>query len=110
MSIRIRIIDLRRTFVVRAYSRSTNRSSMHIWVAIHPRERDWAAVFQNALDLLMETSSLGQQRIDFAQGSGQITWRRTAFWTIIRLNVMAFSKKKRQLIGAALLKSARYAD
>ena len=110
MSIRIRIIDRRRTFVARVYSRDTDRSSRHIWFAIHPRERDWAVVFCNALDLLMETSKVDGQRISFAEGAGQIAWQRTAFWTIIRLDMSAFSKNKRLLIAAALLKSARYSD
>jgi hypothetical protein len=110
MSIRIRIIDLRRTFVVSGYSRDTDRRSRQIWIAIHPQERDWSAVFCNALDLLMETSKVDRQRISFAGGAGQIAWQRTAFWTIIRLDMSAFSKKKRHLIAAALLKSARYSD
>ena len=110
MSIRIRIIDLRRTFVVRGYSRDTDRRSRQIWMAIHPQERDWAAVFCNALDLLMETCKVDRQGISFAEGAGQIAWQRTAFWTIIRLDMSAFSKKKRHLISAALLKSARYSD
>ena len=110
MSIRIRIIDRRRTFVARVYSRDTDRSSRHIWFAIHPRERAWAVVFCNALDLLMETSKVDRQRISFAEGAGQIAWQRTAFWTIIRLDMSAFSQNKRLLIAAALLKSARYSD
>jgi len=110
MTVRIRIIDLRRTFVVRVYSRRTDRRSRQIWLAIHPQERDWAAVFCNALDLLMETSNVDPHGISFAEGAGQIAWRRTAFWTIIGLNMSAFSMKKRQLIAAALLKSARYSD
>jgi hypothetical protein len=110
MSIRIRIIDPRRTFIARVYSRDTDRSSRQIWFAIHPRERDWALVFCNALDLLMETSKVDRQRISFAEGAGQIAWQRTAFWTIIRLDMSAFSEKKRHLLAAALLKSARYSD
>jgi hypothetical protein len=110
MSIRIRIIDLRRTFIARVYSRDTDRSSRQIWIAIHPRECDWAVVFRNALDLLMETSKVEQQRITFAEGAGQIAWQRTAFWTIIRLEMSAFSEQKRQLLAAALLKSARYSN
>ena len=110
MSIRIRIIDPRRTFVAHVHSRDTDRSSRQIWIAIHPRERDWAAVFCNALDLLMETSKVDRQRISFAEGAGQISWLRTAFWTIIRLDLDAFSEEKRHLLAAALLKSARYSD
>ena len=110
MSIRIRIIDLRRTFVARLYSRDGDRSSRQIWIAIHPRERDWAAMFCAALDLLMETSKLDRQRISFAEDAGRIAWQRTAFWTIIRLDMSAFSKNKRLLIAAALLKSSRYSD
>jgi hypothetical protein len=110
MSIRIRIIDLRRTFMARVYSRDTDRSSRQIWFAIHRRERDWAVVFCNALNLLLETSKVDRQRISFAEGAGQIAWQRTAFWTIIRLDMSAFSEKKRHLLAAALLKSARYSD
>jgi hypothetical protein len=110
MSIRIRIIDLRRTFVLRVRSRDTDRSLRQIWIAIHPRERDWAVVFGNAFDLLMETSQVDRQRISFADGAGRVAWQRTAFWTIIRLDMSAFSKNKRRLIAAALLKSARYSD
>jgi hypothetical protein len=110
MSIRIRIIDLRRTFVLRVWSRDTDLSSRQIWIAVHPRERDWVVVFCNALDLLMATSQANRQRISFAEGAGQIAWQRTAFWTIIHLDVSAFSEKKRHLLAAALLKSARYSD
>jgi hypothetical protein len=110
MSVRIRIIDPRRTFAAQVYSRNTERRSRHIWVAIHTQERDWAAVFCNALNLLMETSNVGQQRISFFEGAGQIAWRRTAFWTIIRLDMSMFSRKKRQLIARGLLQSARYTD
>jgi hypothetical protein len=110
MSIRIRIIDLRRTFIARVQSRDTDHSSRQIWIAIHPREHDWAAVFSNALDLLMETSQVEPQQISFAEGAGHITWQRTAFWTIIRLDIRAFSEKKRHLLAAALLKSARYSN
>jgi hypothetical protein len=110
MSIRLRIIDVRRTFVARLWSRDTDRGLRQIWIAIHPRERDWAVVFCNALDLLMETATLDRQRISFAEGAGQIAWQRTAFWTIIHLDMSAFSEKKRHLLAAALLKSARYSD
>jgi hypothetical protein len=110
MSIRIRIIDLRRTFVLRVWSRDTDLSSRQIWIAVHPRERDWVVVFCNALDLLMVTSQANRQRISFAEGAGQIAWQRTAFWTIIHLDVSAFSEKKRHVLAAALLKSARYSD
>jgi len=110
MSIRIRIIDLRRTFIARVYSRDSDRRSRQVWLAIHPQERDWAAVFRNALDLLMETSQVERQQIIFAEGAGHIAWQRTAFWTIIRLHMSAFSEKKRRLIAAALLKSARYSN
>jgi len=110
MSIRIRIIDLRRTFVLQVWSRDTDRRLRQIWIAIRTRERDWAVVFCNALDLLMDTSKVDRQRISFAEGDGQIAWQRTAFWTIIRLDMSAFSKKKRRLLAAALLKSARYSD
>ena len=110
MSIRIRIIDLRRTFIAHVYARDTDRRSRQIWIAIHPRERDWAVVFCNALDLLMETSKVDRQRISFAEGAGQIAWQRTAFWTIIRLDMSAFSETKRHLLATALLKSARYFD
>jgi hypothetical protein len=110
MSIRIRIIDLRRTFVARVWSRDADQRLRQTWFAIHPRERDWAAVFRNALDLLMETSQMDRQRISFAEGAGQIAWQRTAIWTIIRLDLSAFSEKKRHLLAAALLKSARYSD
>jgi hypothetical protein len=110
MSIRIRIIDLRRTFVVQVCSRDTDRWSRQICIAIHAQERDWAAVFCNALGLLMETPRVDRGGISFAEGAGQIAWQRTAFWTIIRLNTSVFSKKKRQLIAGALLKSARYSD
>jgi hypothetical protein len=84
--------------------------SRYIWLAVHRRERDWAAVFGNALRLLMETSDLHQQVIRFADGAGQITWRRTSFWTMIRLKLNAFSREKRALVAAVLLKSARYTD
>jgi hypothetical protein len=110
MSIRIRIIDLRRTFVLRIWSRDIDRSLRQIWIAIHPRERDWAVVFCSAFDLLMETAKIDRQRISFAEGAGQIAWQRTSFWTIIRLDMTAFSEKKRHLLAAALLKSARYSD
>ena len=110
MSIRIRIIDLQRTFVARVYSRDSDRGSRQIWIAIHPRERDWAAVFCNALDLLMENSKVKRQQISFAEGGGRIAWQRTAFWTIIGLDLSAFSEKKRRLLAAALLKSARYSE
>jgi|SRR5580698_880652 hypothetical protein len=110
MSIRIRIIDPRRTFIARVYSRDSDRSSRHLWIAIHPRERDWAAVFRNALDLLMEISQVQRQQVTFADGAGHIAWQRTSFWTIIRLDMSAFSKKKRRLLAAALLKSARYSN
>ena len=110
MSIRIRIIDPRRTFIARVYSRDSDLSSRHLWIAIHPRERDWAVVFCNALDLLMEAARLDRQRISFAEGAGQIAWQRTALWTIIHLDMTAFSEKKRHLLAAALLKSARYSD
>jgi len=110
MSIRIRFIDPRRTFIARVYSRDSDRSSRHLWIAIHPRERDWAAVFRNALDLLMEISQVQRQQVTFADGAGHIAWQRTSFWTIIRLDMSAFSKKKRRLLAAALLKSARYSN
>ena len=70
MSIRLRIIDVRRTFVARLWSRDTVRGLRQIWIAIHPRERDWAVVFCNALDLLMETAKLDRQRISFAEENG----------------------------------------
>jgi hypothetical protein len=110
MSIRIRIIDLRRTFVLNVWSRDTDLRSRQIWIAIHPRERDWAVVFCNALDLLMETVKVDRQRIRFAEGAGLIAWQRKAFSTIICLEISAFSEKKRHLLAAALLKSARYSD
>ena len=110
MSIRIRIIDPRRTFIARVYSRDSDLSSRHLWIAIHPRERDWAAVFRNALDLLMEISQVQRQQVTFADGAGHIAWQRTSFWTIIRLDMTAFSQKKRHLLAAALLKSARYSN
>jgi hypothetical protein len=110
MSIRIRIIDPRRTFVLKVWSRDTDLRLRQIWIAIHPRERDWAVVFCSAFDLLMETAKIDRQRISFAEGAGQIAWQRTSFWTIIRLDMSVFSEKKRHLLAAALLKSARYSD
>jgi hypothetical protein len=50
------------------------------------------------------------QEVRFAEGAGRITWQRTWFWLIIRLQLNSFSPKKRALIAAALLKSARYTD
>ncbi len=110
MSVRIRIIDPRRTFVAEVSSSNTDSKLARIWVAIHPRQRDWGTVFCDALNLLMETANIDQHGVDFAKGAGHIVWRRIAFWTIIRVNMSVFSKKKRRLIADALLKSARYTD
>ena len=122
MSVRFRPIDWRRTWVIQINSSSADQSSSCIWLAIQNRKRDWAAVFCGALNLLMETpdvtpgvtrdvpKNVQPQEVRFAQGAGRITWQRTWFWIIIRLQLNSFSPKKRALIAAALLKSARYTD
>jgi hypothetical protein len=110
MSVRFRPIDWRRTWVVQINSSSGDPSSSYIWLAIHNRKRDWAAVFCSALKLLMETPDVQPQEVRFAEGASRITWQRTWFWTIIRLQLNSFSPKKRALIAAALLKAARYTD
>jgi hypothetical protein len=122
MSVRFRPIDWRRTWVVQINSSSADQSSSYIWLAIQNRKRDWAAVFSSALNLLMETPEVTRdvppdvprdvqpQEVRFAEGAGRITWQRTWFWIIIRLQLNSFSPKKRALIAAALLKSARYTD
>src|SRR5580704_2112053 len=110
MSIRFRPIDWRRTWVIQIHSSSGDQSSSYVWLAIQNRKRDWAAVFCSALNLLMETPDVQPQEVRFAEGAGRITWQRTWFWIIIRLQLNSFSPKKRALIAAALLKSARYTD
>ena len=108
MSVRFRPFDLRRTFVIQIYSAGGERASRYVLLAVHRREHDWGVVFCNALRLMMETPDLRQGLMLFAEGGGQLTWRRTAFWTIIRVELNAFSKNKRALIAASLLKAARY--
>src|ERR1700722_7633654 len=114
MSVRFRPIDWRRTWVIQIHSSSRDQSSSYVWLAIHNRKRDWAAVFCSALNLLMETpdvpGDVQPQEVRFPEGAGRITWQRTWFWIIIRLQLNSFSPKKRALIAAALLKSARYTD
>ena len=122
MSVRFRPIDWRRTWIIQINSSSADQSSSYVWLAIHNRKRDWSAVFCSALNLLMETpdvtpdvtpavpTDVQPQEVRFAEGAGRITWQRTWFWIIIRLQLNSFSPKKRALIAAALLKSARYTD
>jgi len=109
MSLRLRLIDPRRTFIARLRRSHGEVRSRLMWVAIHgrqKREMDWGALLSRALDLLMEEPVL-DDGVTFAEGAGSIIWQRHAFWTIIRLEMSVYSRKKRGLIAAALLKVAR---
>lgn len=107
MSFHLRIIGPSPTFIVRLRHRDANKTSVHRWVAFHRLPRDWAPGFSRTLDLLMEEATILEGAINFADKSGMILWRRGAFWTIIRLELNIYSQKKRKLIAAALLKTAR---
>lgn len=110
MSVRLRIIDLRRTPVLPVKFVDTDASSRRVWLALHWREKDWGAILSRALDLLMEDVEVNGERLSlsFAGGAGKIVWRRRAFWTIIRLDLGCYSLNKRRLVAAALKKSMRY--
>src|SRR5215469_8245396 len=119
MSLKLRIIDRRRTWIV-AVGRSHGESRSRLaWLAIQNqhKHKDWKAIFLRALDLLMEEvlpedppreEPVAHTSVSFAGGEGTIVWQRRAFWTIIRLELSVYSEKKRRLIAAALLKAARY--
>jgi hypothetical protein len=107
MSLQLRIIGPSPTFIMRLRRHDAERVSLHRWLAIHRSPRDWTTSFSRTLELLMEEPAVLGDTISFAQKSGIILWRRKAFWTIIRLELKVYSQKKRQLIAAALLKTAR---
>jgi hypothetical protein len=108
MSMQWRLFDARRTLVLPVYSSQAEKQTQCIWIAFHGKDKDWAGVFSRAIDLLMEEPATGPQEVSFAEGAGRIAWRQRAFWTIIRLRLETFSRKKRRLVAAALLKSSRY--
>lgn len=95
--------------MIRLRSQDRETDSRRTWLACHHQPRDWGAEFSKALDLLMEEPVTLGDRMTFAGESGRIMWRRSGFWTIIRLELGIYSKKKRQLIAAGLLKAARNA-
>jgi hypothetical protein len=107
MSFQLRIIGPAPTFIMRLRRHDAERVSLHRWLAIHRSPRDWTTSFSRTLDLLMEEPVILAETISFADKSGIILWRRKAFWTIIHLELKVYSHKKRQLIAAALLKTAR---
>jgi hypothetical protein len=106
MSLRLRVIDSRRTFIVVLRSRHGETYSRLVWVAVHRQKKPWAETLSRALDLLMEEPMV-HDGICFAGDGGKIIWQTYAFWTIIRLEVTVYSRNKRRLITAALLKAAR---
>jgi hypothetical protein len=106
MTLRMQLIDPRRTFIASLYRRNGETNSRYVWVAIHRRAKDWGIIFSRALDLLMEEPTL-RDRVTFAGDEGRIVWQPHAFWTIIRLDLSTYSRKKRRFIAAALLKAAR---
>lgn len=109
MSVHLRIYDRRRTFIVRLRRSETEAATRQLWLAIHTRPKNWSNIFKHALDLLMEEPEGHENRVTFAEGAARIDWQRSGFWTIIQLELGAFSQKKRQLIAAALFKAGRYA-
>ena len=109
MSIHLRIYDRRRTFMVRLRRREMDTATRQVWFAIHARPKNWANIFSHALDLLMEEPEGDEHDVTFAGGSARIGWKRSGFWTIIHVELGAYSRKKRQLIAAALFKAGRYA-
>lgn len=106
MSLRLQILDPRRTFIAGLRGHHGETSSHYIWLAVHGSGKDWATTFSRALDLLMEEPVTGNG-VSFAGDAGRIVWQRHAFWTIIRLDLNIYSRNKRRLIAAALLKAAR---
>lgn len=109
MSIHLRIYDRQRTFIVRLRRSETEAATRQLWLAIHTRPKNWSNIFKRALDLLMEKPEGHENEVTFAEGAARIDWQRSGFWTIIHLELGAFSQKKRQLIAAALFKAGRYA-
>jgi hypothetical protein len=107
MSLRVQIIDPRRTFIAGLFRRNGEINSRYLGLAVHRHAKDWGAIFSRALDLLMEEPTARDQVVTFASGAGRIVWQPHAFWTIIRLDLGTYSRKKRRLIAAALLKTAR---
>lgn len=105
----LRIIR-KNTFILRLRSRDDETHSQRAWLAFHRQPRNWEAEFSKALDLLMEEPVALGDAVTFAGESGKIMWRQSGFWTIIRLKLGIYSKKKRQLIAAGLLKAARNAE
>lgn len=108
MSIHLRIYDRQRTFIVRLRRSETEAATRQLWLAIHTRQKNWSNIFKRALDLLMEKPEGHENEVTFAEGAARIGWQRSGFWTIIHLELGAFSQKKRQLIAAALFKAGRY--
>ncbi len=106
MSLRLQILDPRRTFIAGLRRHHGETSSHYVWLAIHKRQKDWATMFSRALDLLMEEPVTGNG-VSFAGDAGRIVWQPHALWTIIRLDLSIYSRNKRRLIVAALLKAAR---
>jgi hypothetical protein len=47
-------------------------------------------------------------RLTIGNNLGTISWRVTASWTIIDVKLGGMSARKQDVVGAALLKAARY--
>ena len=105
VSIRLRIFDPRRTRVVQISFRNDGVDLRCRWIAF-AMNKDWAATFMHALDLLMEEAIPGEQALTFG-AAGQITWKKKKFWTAIQLDLGCYSANKRRLLAEALLKSIR---
>ena len=102
MSVRLFHKDARLVLVT-----SRNGSAEQVWWSPHLAPRNWAAVFQPALDLLvLAPEGRAENTVRFRLGS--MHWTNARYWSTITLRFDAGSDRKRELVATALLKAARY--
>jgi hypothetical protein len=85
-----------------------NQQNCWHWCALHRGQPDWSAIFSSVLKLLaIETTEVAES-LQLAEGAGEVTWQRCWCGTTIQVQLLKFSERKRSLVAAALLKTARH--
>jgi hypothetical protein len=80
------------------------------WCALHRDRPDWSAIFADVLKLIAIDTTRFPDRLQLGDGAGEVAWHRRWCGTTIQVQLLRFSKPKRNLVAAALLKAARYAQ
>ena len=105
---RIRLIDCQRRFVI-ALGRARDGTTLRVrWMAFHTVPPSWADVFPRMLHLAGVELAASPSKVTLRDNGGEVVWRTGSRWTTIDLLLTKGSKRKQDLIAAAIAKAARY--